>query len=337
MSFPRTFVTRIPLWENGFTTTQLSEGEIRVTLHPNAKLTPSARRLLVDRVLRLGWSILDACQAAGVSVRTGWRWIKRWREEGEAGLVDRRCVPRRMPQRTSTVRTRRIEKLRRQGRTAAAIAQRLGMARSTVSSVLRRLGLGRLALLEPKPPVQRYEHEKPGDLLHLDTKKLGRIRGVGHRIHGDRRRRQRGIGWEFAHAAVDDHSRASYVEVLPDERGVTAADSLRRAVRFFRRLGVRIRAVLTDNGGCYLSKDFAAACAELGIKHRRTQPYRPRTNGKAERFIQTLLREWAYARPYRTSNQRTKALTPWLRYYNAERFHTAIGYQPPISRIRSSR
>jgi len=276
----------------------------------------------------------DAAQAAGVSCRTGWRWIARWREGGTAALGDRRSTPHRMPRRTAPGRVARIERLRRQRRTAAAIAAALGMPRSTVAAVLRRLGLQRLSQLEPRPPIHRYEHEHPGDLLHLDTKKLGRIRGIGHRIHGDRRRRQRGSGWEFTHAAIDDHSRLAYVEVRPDEQGLTAADFLRRTVRHYRQRGVRIRAVLTDNGGCYLSKAFAAACAELGIGHRFTRPYRPRTNGKAERFIQTLLREWAYARPYRTSNQRTRALEPWLRYYNTQRPHTALGYRPPLSRIR---
>ena len=202
--------------------------------------------------------------------------------------------------------------------------------------MLRRLGLEGLSRLDPKPPVWRYEHPRPGDLLHLDTKKLGRIRGVGHRIHGDYRRRSRGIGWEFVHAAVDDHSRLAHVETGPDERATTAVAFLRRTVRAYRRQGIRIRAVLTDNGSCYVSRDFAVACRELGLQHRFTRPYRPRTNGKAERFIQTLLREWAYARPYRTSNQRTKALVPWLRYYNTERPHTALGYQPPRSRIRRS-
>jgi len=307
-----------------------------VTLHPNAKVTPYTRRLLVERVLELGWSMHDAAQAAGVCIRTGWRWVQRFRGEGEHGLVDRRSTPHRMPRRTAPHRVRRIERLRRQRRTAAAIAYRLRMPRSTVAAVLRRLGLQRLSRLDPKPPVQRYEHERPGDLLHLDTKKLGRIRGVGHRIHGDRHRRQRGIGWEFAHAAVDDHSRLAHVETLCDERGITAAAFLRRTIRHYRGHGIRVRAVLTDNGSCYLSKDFAAACQELGLKHRFTRPYRPRTNGKAERFIQTLLREWAYARPYRTSNQRTKALAPWLRYYNTERPHTALGYRSPISRLRRS-
>jgi transposase InsO family protein len=303
-------------------------------IHRNAKLTPQARRLLVDRVLTFGWSMSDAAQAAGVSVRTGWRWVRRWREGGEVALFDRRSTPHRVPRRTSAVRVVRIERLRRQRRTAAAIALRLGMPRSTVAAVLRRLGLERLSRLEPRPPVRRYEHERPGDLLHLDTKKLGRFRAIGHRIHGIPGRRDRGVGWEFTHAAIDDHSRVAYAEILPDERGDTAAAFLRRAVHDYRRRGVPIRAVLTDNGSCYISHDFAAACAELGLKHRFTRPYRPRTNGKAERFIQTLLREWAYARAYRTSNQRAKALYPWLRYYNAERPHTALGYQPPLSRIR---
>jgi len=308
-----------------------------MTLHPNAKVTPYTRRLLVERVEELGWSMADATQAAGVAVRTGFRWMRRWRKEGPAGLRDRRSTPHRSPRRTAPRRIERIVRLRRQRHTAAAIARRLQMPRSTVAAVLRRVGLSRLSQLDPKPPVQRYEHERPGDLLHLDTKKLGRIRGVGHRIHGDRRRRRRGIGWEFAHAAVDDHSRFAHVETLADERGQTAAAFLRRAVRRYRGHGVRVRAVLTDNGGCYLSKDFALACHELGLKHRLTRPYRPRTNGKVERFIQTLLREWAYARPYRTSNQRTRRLHPWLEHYNRRRPHTALGYRPPISRLQRSR
>jgi transposase InsO family protein len=307
-----------------------------MTPHPNAKTNPYVRQLLVGRVLTLGWTMHDAAQAVGVSVRTGWRWIRRFREQGKTGLLDRRSTPHRMPRLTAPPRVRRIERLRRQRRTAAAIARRLGMPRSTVAAVLCRLGLQRLSQLEPKPPVQRYEHERPGDLLHLDTKKLGRIRGVGHRIHGDRRTHQRGIGWEYGHAAIDDHSRLGYVEMLRDERGNTAANFLRRTVRHYRRRGVRIRAVLTDNGSCYVSRSFAVACQELGLKHRFTRPYCPRTNGKAERFIQTLLREWAYARPYRTSNQRTKALAPWLRYYNTERPHSALGGRAPISRITRS-
>jgi transposase InsO family protein len=221
--------------------------------------------------------------------------------------------------------------------TAAQIAACLGMPRSTVSAVLVRLGLSRLRSLEPRPVVRRYERQRPGELLHLDTKKLGRIRGIGHRIHGDRRTRGRGIGWEFAHVCVDDHSRLAYVEVLPDEGKLHTAAFLRRAIRWFRQRGVCAERLLTDNGNGYRSKLFAAVGSELGLRHLFTRPYTPRTNGKAERFIQTMLREWAYARPYRTSNQRTQRLPRWLEYYNRRRPHSALGYRAPMSRIRRSR
>ena len=303
-----------------------------MTLHPNAKLTPYTRELMVDRVLRLGWAPAEAAQSAGVSVRTLWRWVKRAREAG--GFADRSCRPRRVPRRTAPGRTRKIEKLRRRRLTAPAIARRLGMPRSTVSAVLARLGLRRLRHLDPKPEVRRYEYPRAGQLLHLDTKKLGRIKGIGHRIHGDRSTRVEGIGWEFVHVCIDDHSRVSYVEVLPDERQESVADFFRRAVGWYRRRGIRIERVLTDNGSGYRSKRFAALCTELGIRHLFTRAYTPRTNGKAERFVQTLLREWAYTRPYRTSNQRRRRLPDWLEHYNCRRPHTALGYRPPISRLR---
>lgn len=306
-------------------------------LHPNAKTTPYARELLVERIERLRWSVEDAAQAAGISTRTAYRWLRRYREGGKKALRDRSSRPLQVPHRTPPRREREIERLRRQHRTGFEIARRLGMPRSTVAAVLRRLGLERLSKLTPKPEVVRYEKDRPGELLHLDTKKLGRIRGVGHRIHGNRRTRQRGIGWEAVHVSIDDHSRWSFAEVLEDERGETAADFLRRVVRELRRRGIRVEAVLTDNGSCYASSAFNEACHELGIAHRYTRPYRPQTNGKAERFIQTMLREWAYARAYRTSNQRTKALSKWLRRYNTERPHSALGYLPPQSRIRRNR
>ncbi len=301
-------------------------------LHPNAKTTPYTRELLVDRVLRLGWAAEDAGQAAGVSVRTVYRWCRRYREDGRSGLADRPCRPLRVPHRTSPSRERQIEKLRHRRKTALQIACRLGVPRSTVAAVLKRQGLERLSKLTPKPPVVRYEREHPGELLHLDVKKLGRIRGVGHRIHGNRRTRQRGIGWEFVHVCIDDHSRVAYVEVLPDECGETAAAFLHRVLRWFRRRGVTVQSVITDNGSCYISHVFNHALH--GLQHLYTKPYRPQTNGKAERFIQTMLREWAYARPYRTSNQRTKALPKWLREYNESRPHSALGYRAPMSRIR---
>jgi transposase InsO family protein len=267
-------------------------------------------------VQRLGWAVSDVAQAAAVSERTVYRWIARYRAEGREGLQDRSCRARRL-RCTPEGRAVRIERLRRRQRlTGSEIAARMGMPRSTVAAVLKRRGLERLSRLEPKPPVVRYERERPGELLHLDTKKLGRFRRMGHRITGDRRRRHRRGGWEFVHVCVDDHSRLAYVEVLADETAETAAGFLHRAIRWLRRRGVQSERILTDNGGCYVSHVFRAACAELGVRHLRTRPYRPETNGKAERFIQTLLREWAYKRPYRTSNQRTRQLAPWLRYYN---------------------
>lgn len=323
--------------EWGFNTpTTLPEGS-QVRLHPNAKTTPYTREQIVDRVFRRGWAVCDVAQAAAVSERTVYRWMARYRAEGRSGLRDRSCRARRIAQRTPEGRALRIEKLRRRHRlTAAQIAIRLGMPRSTVAAVLKRRGLERLSRLEPRPPVVRYERERPGELLHLDTKKLGRFRRVGHRVTGDRKRAHRRGGWEFVHVCIDDHSRLAYVEVLPDERAHTASAFLERAIRWYRRRGVRAQQILTDNGGCYVSHAFREVCDQLGLRHRLTRPYRPQTNGKAERFIQTLLREWAYGRPYRTSNQRIKQLPPWLRYYNEQRPHGALGGLPPTCRIRRS-
>jgi len=225
--------------------------------------------------------------------------------------------------------------LRRKRLVAVAIARQLGLARSTVGAILRRHGLGRLRAMDPKPKVMRYERKSPGDLLHLDTKKLGRIRGVGHRIHGDRRRACRGVGWEYAHIAIDDHTRLSYVEVRPDETGATTADFLARALRHFERLGVTVRQLMTDNGSGYRSSLFEAVCVSKGIRHIWTKPYTPRTNGKAERLVQTLLREWAYCRPYRSSKQRTAYLRPFLEHYNRHRPHGGIGGLAPIARLRA--
>jgi transposase InsO family protein len=308
-----------------------------VKLHPNAKTTPLGRELLVDRVRRLGWSMQDAAQAAGISLRTGYRWLARERREGRSGLRDRSSRPRRSPRRVSGLRADRIERLRRRRLTGAQIASRLAMPRSTVAAVLQRRGLERLSRLTPKPGVVRYERQRPGELLHLDVKKLGRFRHFGHRTTGDRTQRSYGAGWEFVHVCIDDHSRLAYVEKLSDERGGTTTAFLRRAVRWFRRHGIRAERVMSDNGSGYVSHAFAETCHELGLRHLRTRPYTPRTNGKAERFIQTLLREWAYARPYRTSNQRAKRLAPWLRYYNRQRPHSALRGLPPHSRIRRPR
>jgi len=305
-----------------------------VKLHRNAKTTPYAREQIVDRVRHLGWSIHDAAQAFGVSERTAYRWLARARAEGAAGLEDRSSCALRIHRRTAPHRVRRIERLRHQRLTAAQIASRMGMPRSTVAAVLKRAGLEQLSCLAPRPPVVRYERARPGELLHLDVKKLGRFRRVGHRITGDRQRGHARGGWEFAHVGIDDHSRVAFVELLADERAETSAAFLRRVVRWFRKQGVRVERVITDNGGGYVSREFRRVCAELGIRHLRTRPYRPETNGKAERFIQSMLREWAYRRPYRTSRQRAKRLAPWLQYYNRQRPHSALKQLPPLSRIR---
>jgi transposase InsO family protein len=271
----------------------------------------------------------EAAMAAGVSIRTAYKWLSRADEVG-----DRSSRPRRSPQWIGSERENLILKLRRSRMTGSQIGQRLGLARTTVARVLRKNGLARLKNLDPPQPVIRYEHTFPGSLLHLDTKKLARIRGVGHRIHGDQSHRQRGVGWEFAHVAIDDFTRLAYVEILPDERGSSMAFFLLRALAFFRRHGIRIRRVLTDNGRGYISHAFEKACQSFRIRHRFTRPYRPQTNGKAERFIQTLIREWAYARPYTSSRKRTETLPLWLRLYNHQRPHASLGAVPPFSRLQ---
>ena len=303
-------------------------------LHANAKTTPKSRLLLVQRIQE-GWEPGEAAEAVGVSRLTGHKWLARYRREGLAGLEDRPSTPHQIPHRTSVRDMSAIKRLRLQRRAAFQIARVLEMARSTVSAVLVRLGLNRLKVLEPKEPANRYEYARPGELLHLDTKKLARIKAIGHRIHGDRQRKLRNVGWEFAHVAIDDHSRVAYVEVLEDEKGPTAAGFLDRAVRWFAGLGVRVERVLSDNGSCY-KRVFDDACEQLGIRHLKTRPYRPRTNGKAERFIQTILREWAYAKPYTTSGWRRRALDPWLRYYNLVRPHGSLDALPPMTRILRS-
>jgi transposase InsO family protein len=269
--------------------------------------------------------------AVGVSDRTVRKWVARYVAEATAGLGDRSCRPRRSPQATPPLLASWVERLRRQRWSGAEIAQTLQLSASTVARLLRRQGLARLRQLEPPVPVQRYQWAQPGGLLHLDVKKLGRIGRVGHRISGDRRSRVRGIGWEYVHVAIDDASRLAYVEVLPDEGEATTTQFLWRARAWFRRHGIRIRRVLTDNGSAYRSARFARLCRSAGLRHRRTRPYTPRTNGKAERFIQTLLREWAYRRAYPSSRQRTEALPAWLYYYNWERGHGALRGRPPIS------
>lgn len=306
-----------------------------MNLHSLARTTPISRALLVDRVTQQEWSVSEAAGAAGISQRSAYKWLARYRSEGAAGLLDRSSRPRRSPSRISAEWRALILRLRRCRKTGPEIADKLGIPRSSVARVLRRAGLHRLKLLESRKPANRYERKRPGELIHLDVKKLARIAGrIGHRIHGDRSTRVRRAGWEFVHVAVDDHSRLAYVEVLADEKGVTATGFFERALDFFRRHGIRVERVLTDNGACYRSHSFLLACHKHGIRAIKTRPYRPQTNGKAERFIQTLLREWAYVRPYKDSKLRIQALKPWLRYYNRRRPHGSLCRQPPISRAR---
>jgi transposase InsO family protein len=305
-----------------------------VNSHKHARLTARGRALLVERVLRQGWRLSTAAEAAGVSRATAGKWLKRFRAEGAAGLADRSSKPHRSPRALAHSEVEVIERLRRRRWPLWRIARQLARALSTVSRWAKRLGLSRLVLLEPPPRPVRYERMAPGELLHLDTKKLGRIDGLGHRITGQRDlNRNRGIGWDMVHLAIDDHSRVSFALIKTDECGHSCAQFLRQAVAYYASLGVKIDRIMTDNGTGYRSKAFKAACAELAVRHIRTRPYTPRTNGKAERFVQTSLREWAYARPYLSSAQREQALQPFLHRYNWHRPHSALNHQPPISRI----
>jgi transposase InsO family protein len=304
-------------------------------LHGNARLTPHGRTLMCQRVREQGWTARAAAEAAGCSERTCYRWLARY-DAGEA-LTDRSSAPGSVPGRTSRRLEALIEAMRRQRRTCTQIAARLRMATSTVCAVLARLGLNRLSKLEPPEPPNRYCRDRPGELLHIDVKKLGRFDRPGHRATATRAgNRNRGAGWEAVHVAVDDHSRLAYVEVLPDEKGDTSVGFLARAIAWFTEYGIEVERVMTDNGAPYKSTVWARWCADNDVRHLRTRPYRPRTNGKAERFIQTMLREWAYADTYQSSQDRTLALSPWLGYYNHQRPHSALGHNAPADRLRSS-
>jgi transposase InsO family protein len=312
-------------------------------LHANAALSLNQRRRLGQRVVGEGWTLATAAEAAEVSVRCARKWVGRFRADGELGLLDRSSAPLSIPHRTSEQRVQAIAALRRLRFTGPEIAEILGMAVSTVSGVLTRTGMGRLGQLGMEP-AERYERDRPGELIHIDVKKLGRIQnGAGKRISGKPRHnwersdrsgtRRKMVGWEAVHIAIDDCTRLAYAEVLPDEKAVTAVGFLGRARAFYRRQGIEIEAVLTDNGSPYLSFAHAVACRTMGIRHLRTRPYRPQTNGKAERFIRTMLGSWAYGAIYRNSNERTGALDGWLWHYNHRRRHSALGHQPPIARL----
>jgi transposase InsO family protein len=312
-------------------------------LHGNAALSWQGRRRLALRVVDQGWTLTAAAAAADVSVRCARTWVGRYRLEGERGLHDRSSAPRRVANRTPSERINVILALRRLRFTAAEIADTLGMALSTVSGILTRSGLGRLERLVAEPAV-RYERSRPGELVHVDVKKLARIQGgAGWRVRGGTQHYNRTftdkhghvrktVGYEYVHIAIDDHSRLAYAEVLSDERARTAVGFLCRAVRFYRRYGITVERLLTDNGPAYIAIVHAIACRRLGIKHQRTRPYRPQTNGKAERFIRTLLVGWAHGSIYRSSDERTAALDGWLYQYNHHRRHSALGRQPPVTR-----
>jgi transposase InsO family protein len=304
-----------------------------MNVHQNARTTLWSRREIVRRVLTLQQSVAKVAGSLAVCERTVRKWVGRYQAEADAGLHERSCRPHRSPRATSAAVVVEIERLRRQRWTALQIAGAVQLGRSTVARLLGRVGLARLQQLTPRPPVRRYEYARPGELLHVDAKKLARIARIGHRITGDRSTRVYGVGWEHVHVAVDDCSRLAYGEVLPAESATTASAFLRRAVAWFRRRGVVMQRVLTDNGSGYRSHLFAQACRTLAVAHVRTRPYTPRTNGKAERFIQTLLREWAYVRPYASSHERTAVLPRWLHYYNWHRRHSSLSDRPPISRV----
>jgi transposase InsO family protein len=306
-----------------------------MNIHQNARLTPHGRGEIVRRVRELGESARRVARTMAVSEKTVRRWVTR--ADAGALLVDRSSRPRTSPQATPPAVVLRVKVLRQRDRlTLKEIAAALAISRATVARIVARCGWSRLHVLELPPTSRRYERLQPGELVHLDIKKLARIVRPGHRISGDRRDTVRGAGWQFAHMAIDDHSRVGYGEMLPNERGGTAAGFLQRTVRGLRRLGVQVAAVMTDNGACYRSRRFAATCRQLGIRQLFTRPYTPRTNGKAERFIKTSLVEWAYGRLYRHSEERAAALAAWLHHYNWHRPHTAANGQPPITRVVSA-
>jgi transposase InsO family protein/transposase len=315
-------------------------------LHANARLSPNGRRLLVDRLELDGWDIREAAAAAGISVRTARKWLARWRAEGESGLMDRSSAPKTVANKTDPRTVELIAALRKLRFSGPQIADLIDRPLSTVCAILNRLGMGRLGRLGMQPAV-RYERARPGELIHTDIKKLGRIvGGAGKQVTGisrnpHLRRRDRDgidrgvIGWECVHIAIDDATRLAYAEVLADEKAETAVAFLGRAIAFFARHGIRCERVITDNGSAYVSRAHAIACRQLGLRHLRTRPYRPQTNGKAERFIRTMLEGWAYNNIYASSAERTRALDGWLWHYNHHRKHQAIGRQPPINRVNN--
>ncbi len=304
-----------------------------MNVHKNARLTPRDRETLISRLERREHP-LDVSTAMGVSARTVYKWRRRYRAEGFAGLLDRSSRPNASPDRTPDDVEMKVIALRKERRIYHRIAAEVGVSRATVGRILTRHGLNRWRDLEPAEPVRRYERDRPGEMIHIDIKKLGRFNKVGHRITGDRtgQSNSRGVGWEFVHVCIDDHSRLGFADIMPDEKKESATAFLKAAIAWYAGLGITVERVMTDNGSCYRSKAFKKTCAALGLRHIFTKPYTPRTNGKAERFIQSSLREWAYARAYETSGQRAQELPHWLHHYNWHRPHAAIKGNSPISR-----
>ena len=310
-----------------------------MNVHENVRLTPKGREDMVRAVIEGGLTSAAAARAFNTTPKTVAKWVGRFREGGVEALRDRSSRPLSSPSQTPLATCDAVEVLRRQRRTQAHIAAEIGLSPATVSRILARRGLSLLSSLEPAAPRPRYERDTPGEIIHIDIKKLGKFSRTGHRITGDRhgKSRTRGVGWEFAHVAVDDNSRVARIDIFPDEKKQSAVAFLNATVAYFRSLGVTVDRVMTDNGSCYMSRHFARACKRLGIKHIRTRPYTPQTNGKAERFIQTALREWAYATAYETSEQRRDELPRWLHRYNWHRPHASLGRLPPISRLGLTR
>jgi transposase InsO family protein len=303
-----------------------------MNVHKNARLTPRGREWIVSQAAS-GQTPKAVAGAVGVCPRTVRKWVKRHKTEGLAGLADRSSRPKRLYRPTPQPVVERIEALRRQHLTGKAIAAETGVSPATVSRVLRRLGLNKLSALAPAEPVRRYEREHPGELIHIDIKKLGRFDKIGHRMSGDRQTKSYAVGWEYVHVCIDDNSRVAFTQIKPDEKKQSAIAFLKASFAYYEKLGVKVERVMTDNGSCYRSRDFAQVCEQLGLRHIRTKPYTPKTNGKAERFIQTALREWAYALVYNTSDQRAAELPFWMHRYNWHRPHGSIGAKPPISRL----
>ena len=306
-----------------------------MNIHKNARLTPHSRADLARRVIEEGQAPKAVATAFGVSIKTAGKWVKRFKAEGPQGLLDRSSRPHTLHRPTPAATVERIAELRRQRWTGKQIAKEVGVSSATVSRVLKNLGLNKLKALEPAEPVRRYEREHPGELIHIDIKKLGRFDKVGHRITGLRAQqvRTRRAGWEYVHVCIDDASRVAFAQIMPNERKESAVAFLQAAIAYYASLGVTVQRVMTDNGSCYRSKAFRKACKRLGLKHIRTRPYTPKTNGKAERFIQTALREWAYAQAYQTSDHRADQLPVWLHRYNWHRPHGSLQSKIPISRL----